>query len=239
MRSDMVVGFCTALALIVLAALTSSSSAKDGVFQPNALVLRPQTDYQQQIKNPGDRNWYAISGPGLLTTSRIFVGAPMPPLDDPIYEPPPWVLQACPGRTPLLVTLYSPDGLRLRTMRAPAGDELAGHADMPGPELPGRYLVAVRAAEPGCAGLLYTISDERFPEVHPPEGSDERFFTAEVECQYDTNVRIEAEADLRAQKRRVNSAHGKKRDRYVQILRQYKRALAGARAKERHSCGPT
>jgi hypothetical protein len=112
-----------------------------------------------RITLPGERDWYAISGPGLLDSIRIVTNVRNTVGDDGIAVNPP----TCPGPTPLLVSLYSVEGHLMRTVRVPA--EEGRDAVLEGPELPGRYVLAVRAADSGCAGLLYTIGTQQSQKV--------------------------------------------------------------------------
>ena len=214
--------------LLLLGTPAAGLAAADSVFQPRATVLKPDTEMRGRIRAPGAGAWYAMTGPSSLNHSVIYAGAW--DLDSPVDEPP----STCPGRTPLLVSLYSPEGAWMRNLRAPA--EFGSSAKARGPALPGRYLLHVRAANRRCAGLRFTLSHARVPKVSPPMGGTSSPVSEAEQCRFDQDILRVAESAVREHTRRVRGARGRKRERYLRVLRAAERTRARARATERSSC---
>jgi len=215
-------GLCSALGLLLLSAPGWPAPAGDDVFQPHAQLLHPESKslHRDRIDVPGEHDWYAISG---LRTDYIEIV-----LSE--YPTP-----TCTAPTPLLVSLYTPEGLRMRTVRVSSEDALEDAFSFDGPGVPGRYVLDVRAPDPRCAGLEYFIGV--IPAGPDISGARAGLAPSRADvCRFDRAVRIREARRVSRQKRRVRSAHGKKRERYLRILRRYERGLREARALERRSC---
>jgi hypothetical protein len=226
-------GLSATLVVVVVAATPAGASAavQDGdVFHPAARFLKPQHTVQQRIDSAGEHDWYAFSG--IKSDFVVVVGHIEASVMDPVFDIDTPV--SCPGTWPLRVTLYDPDGIPMRTVH---GTNWA--TNFQGPQLPGRYVLLVRTADPGCVGYRYELSVE--VEDNGPWGATEDSVTAEdiaqVSCEVKTYRLVRIQREARRQRRLIRQTHGAARARHQRARRRCLHVLPGLRAAKQRACG--
>lgn len=150
-RSSLYALACAAL-LAVAGTVAPTAAQADITDSPAGALASLFPPAPELIDRAGDHDWYAAPSQAQGEFQiAYFVGFKVTAVDP-----------SCPAAKPLLVSLHNPEVHWMRTYAVSPGDK---ETEFPILASDGRYLVAVSAADPGCAGLEYVTVQE--PLVAP------------------------------------------------------------------------
>lgn len=203
-RRRVIGGACTCLWLIATGVVPAGAQA-DVSDDPAHAAPREVAFFPERIDRSRDRDWFEVDGAPFRTGVLLTKTDP-----------------TCPGAAPLLVSIHNPEVSWMRTIAVSRGEE----ASFDVPASTSRYLFAVQAADPLCAGLEYRVAriEVRRARGYPP---------GPARCRISRGEFIQAERAASLGAGALANAGPRSRPRKERELDQLRRERASARDRYR------